>query len=157
MCYCLDIQTKRWNATGPTSVNAAIFSLRVGRVSSPMSNLSTTEVQMRRMCFFGVFDPMHLGHFLYNQRGFRLDPSGLLPFTYIILDSYLLTKPEEQGRPHLAIINGWTILGMWDRTGDKRPASNASFIFEGVFSLDEAKELAAKHFPVQWKRIHQGH
>jgi hypothetical protein len=54
---------------------------------------------------------------------------------------------------HLAIINGWTILGMWDRSGDKRGASNASFLLEGVFSFNEARKLTAEYFPQLWLRI----
>jgi hypothetical protein len=112
-----------------------------------------------RTYFFGVRSAHDKGHFLYlmdaRQHASREDER--LPFKFHILDGALLPQNtcQPQGECHLAYIGGWTILSMWDRTADARGNSNASFLFEGQFTMEEAKELAAKHHPTMWKRIQQ--
>lgn len=106
--------------------------------------------------FFGVISKGSPGHYLYDRHGSRVYSTKEIremPVHLNALDALLLTQPEEQGRPHIAVINGWTVLGMWDRTGDERFGSNASFIFEGVHDLEEMKFLAATDFPALWSRI----
>lgn len=85
-----------------------------------------------KLFFFGVKSASEKGHFLYDVNGYQVWSEHPLPFRYPILDGSLLPprEPEEQGKLHLAIINGWTILGMWDRTADKRGGCNCSFIAE---------------------------
>lgn len=106
--------------------------------------------------FFGVIDARKKGHFLYDsneQQVWDKQRVNQIPFNYVILDGGLLVQPEEQCRLHLAQINGWTVLGMWDRTADKRGACNASFIAEGLFTIEEMEEIAKSTFPNQWNRI----
>ncbi len=110
-----------------------------------------------RTYFFGVISASHKGHFLYDKNGNAVwnEVGTGIPFRYTILDGGLLPphQPETQGRPHLAVINGWTVLGMWDRTADSRGACNASFIAEGVHTLEEMKTIAARDFPALWARV----
>jgi len=105
--------------------------------------------------FFGCLDPVSRGHFLFNKEGRRVYDYDVkhIPFKYTILDGGLLSLPEEQGRLHYSIINGWTVIGMWDRTGDHRGASCSSFFCEGVFTLNSMCELVAKEYPKLWERM----
>ena len=64
-----------------------------------------------------------------------------------------MDKPQVQGELHLAVINGWTLLSMWDRSGDSRPGSNAVFLAEGNHTIDDMKSIATEKFPAIWKRI----
>lgn len=108
--------------------------------------------------FFGVIRPGMLGHFLYGSDGYKIydEHRSGLPFKFQILDGGLLPPnvPEEQAKHHLSHINDWTVLTMWDRTGDRRGASNASFVAEGAFDLDAMVEISLQAFPEQWARIH---
>lgn len=61
--------------------------------------------------------------------------------------------PQEQGKLHLAHINGWTVVSMWDRTGDTRGGSCASWLIEGVHTLAEAVPIMRESFPDLWRRI----
>lgn len=47
----------------------------------------------------------------------------------------------------------WTVLSMWDRSGDSRGNSNASFLTVGVFTAEEMWSLAERDFPQLVKRI----
>lgn len=114
---------------------------------------------MTRVYFFGVISADHQGHYLYDANGQAVWSSkslNLLPFRYAILDGGLLPPGlvEEQGKLHLAVINGWTILGMWDRSADTRGNCNASFIVEGVHALDVMIAISKDTFPNIWTRIH---
>lgn len=112
------------------------------------------QVDPSKIYFFGCGGGQK-GHFLYSP-GMRVSyvDNETLPFSRNILDGGLLPRhPETQGELHLAAINGWTMLSMWDRTGDSRSASNAVFLAKGTHSLDDMKAIAIKHFPDLWKRI----
>ena len=110
-----------------------------------------------KIYFFGVSDPVNKGHYLHDE-GLRVawDDKKLLPFSSSLLDGGLLPHDtgQLQGKLHLAVINGWTLLSMWDRTADSRPGSNAVFLAEGNYTIDEMKSSAAEKFPAIWKRIH---
>ena len=111
-----------------------------------------------RAYFFGVSHPSSLGHFLYRAAGpgqvSRL--SGMeektIPFRVTIMDGGLLSLPETAGA-QLSHINGWTILGTWDRTGDKRAGSCSSFLLEGVYAMDSAKLAASSAYPELYARV----
>lgn len=63
--------------------------------------------------------------------------------------------PEQRtGVWRLTHRDGWTALGAWDRTGDRRPYSKAVFVAEGEHDEAAMKEIAARHFPSVWARIH---
>ena len=113
----------------------------------------------QKIYFFGVASPHDLGHYLYRSAGqghiskvYETEQKDI-PFRTTALDGGLLAQPETT-RPQLSIVNGWTIVGTWDRTGDKRFASNASFIMEGVHTLEAALAKAASEFPGLYARIY---
>ena len=115
------------------------------------------EKTMIRIYFFGVNQPNSSGHFLYGHDGYKIydERHTGLPFKFHILDGGLLppSAPQDQGRIHMSIINDWTALTMWDRTGDRRAGSCAAFVAEGVFDLATMKEIMSKNFPELWTRI----
>jgi len=47
----------------------------------------------------------------------------------------------------------WTLLSMWDRSGDERFGSHSNFVAEGEKTRDEMKALIHEHFPALYKRI----
>lgn len=49
----------------------------------------------------------------------------------------------------------WTVLSMWDRSGDSRGNSNSSFLTVGVFTAEEMWALAERDFPTIVKRIRE--
>jgi hypothetical protein len=116
-------------------------------------------VAQQAIFFVGVWDPHRgVGHHLYDVTGRQVHGRTDIPFRWQIVDSGLLppNEPERQGELHLSHINNWTVLTMWDRTGDSRPNSNASFIVKGQHSIEVMKLLAAQHFPAVWERIQRG-
>lgn len=129
-------------------------------ISKPSAPPGSALLSSARTYFFGVINPQSRGHYLYDKNGqqvWSMREQNSIPFQYTILDGGLLPPgmPEEQGRLHLAVINAWTVMGMWDRTADPRGKCNASFIAEGIYTLDEMKAIAARDFPSQWARVHQ--
>jgi hypothetical protein len=90
------------------------------------------------------------GHFLYaaGGRSVSYEDAKALPFRYELLDGGLLPQCDEiQGRQHLSIINGWTIVSMWDRSGDSRGRSNSSFLADGIMTREELMTMARHTFP----------
>lgn len=108
-----------------------------------------------RTFFFGVISPNQAGHFLWTPDGKRAPYRHPLPFKDYLLDGCLLppNEPQTQAKLYIAHINGWTILSCWDRTGDERGNSNASFLFEGVWEQDQAEAFAQHHYQTLWQRI----
>lgn len=107
--------------------------------------------------YFGVESASQRGHYLFNSemRSVSMQQNEL-PFQSCILDAGLIPPNENQKHSEhfLSVINGWTILSMWDRSGDPRPGSNSSFIAKGVMSQTEIEQLATRTFPEIWMRIH---
>jgi len=97
------------------------------------------------------------GHYLYAPGGRTVSHSfavANLPLRYEVLDGGLLPQCDEvQGKQHLSIVNGWTIVSMWDRSGDSRGRSNSSFLAEGVMTREELMQIARHAFPDVVARI----
>lgn len=99
---------------------------------------------------------MQKGHFLYYPNGQQANEVRIkLPFKLHIVDGGLLEQVSGQvhGKCQISYINGWTILGMWDRSLDSRGNSSSSFLFRGIHQLDDAIKLAIEHYPEIWERI----
>ena len=60
---------------------------------------------------------------------------------------------QREGRPLLLHRDGWTLLGFWDRSADRRGNSCSCFAFSEVLALDEAIAAARQHFPGVIERI----
>lgn len=105
--------------------------------------------------YFGCWSKDRRGHFLYNRTGATVRDSAI-PFSINILDAGLLPDRFEQkeGINHLSVINGWTVVSMWDRSADSRPSSNSSFIVpNATLSTNEVLAIAAEVFPQIVERI----
>lgn len=101
--------------------------------------------------YFGVWEAGEAGHYLYRPGGSFAgrDAERSLPFAPHILDSNLLPQEGEQreGVVHRCVINGWTVLTFWDRSGDSRGCSNSAFIIEGEHATVAGLDIARERFP----------
>lgn len=123
---------------------------------------------MADVYFFGCW--RESGHFLYSKGG-RMANDREVPDEFQMgkLDgaSFNATPQTPYRYPphqplgvvrlqHIAPAEGgpvWTVLSMWDRSGDSRYNSNASFLTVGVFTVEEMWSLAEKEFPALVERI----
>lgn len=101
--------------------------------------------------FFGCWGSV--GHSLYARTGRSIEEAG--PFSLNNIDGKYAPQinPQDESISSLVWVDGWTIMGMWDRSVDKRGNSNAAFIAKGKLTQAEMWELANKHFPSITKRL----
>lgn len=109
-------------------------------------------------CFyFGAWSRGHLGHFLYLPGGSLVgrEVERQIPFATHILDSGLLPQVGSQTQcvVHRSVINGWTVLTFWDRSGDSRGSSNSSFILQGEHATEAGLAFARELFPTVFARF----
>lgn len=90
------------------------------------------------------------GHFVYLPGGKRSNDDGAGPWKY--LDSQSL-HPNAHGRARLTHLDGWTALGIGDRSVDERGGSHSTFAFPALLDFDQAVEAATRHFPEVMARI----
>jgi len=113
--------------------------------------------------FTGVRPKNGLGHFCYVP-GFLLAPteSSQSPWSssrwWPLGDSDACQAvggygEQVQGQPKLVHKQGWTLLHLWDRSGDRRKNSHASFAFDKELEPSEALSQARVLFPGVLERI----
>lgn len=61
-------------------------------------------------------------------------------------------KAEPQCGYTLTVIDGFTILAWWDRTGDSRPNSNSALIMQGEHSAETMFRVGRADFPEIFQR-----
>lgn len=109
--------------------------------------------------YFGVWSPSKLGHFLYDVNGSNMErrlPEDFPLRRWQCLDGGLLPLhgPCVEGQASFFFMNGWTFLSFWDCSGDKRPASNSTFLIRGMVpNFAIACEICGRHFPSIWNRF----
>lgn len=115
-------------------------------------------------CPCGVAGHRDAGHFYYDDR-YRSLGLGNRPDRqtgpWSPIDGALAPRewdsrraPEKpQGVAALHHKDGWTALSFWDRSGDSRPASNSTFLFDGTLTFNEALAAARDHFPALFERF----
>lgn len=106
--------------------------------------------------YFGCWSPDRCGHFLYDENGRNAERTAknLLPVKLESLDGGLLNGvPDVPGNAVLFHGRGWTLLSFWDRSGDKRGASNSTFLLPGRLQFGLAVETAKDLFPQRWSLI----
>jgi very-short-patch-repair endonuclease len=101
------------------------------------------------MYYFGCWDCV--GHYLVNQNGKKFRSIG--PITNIDGKYSPQNNKEDDRESIITHEKGWTILAMWDRSVDKRYGSNAAFIIEGRYTIDQMWEMASKNYPQIVKRL----
>lgn len=60
---------------------------------------------------------------------------------------------ETQGHYKYTVIDGWSIISFWDRTGDSRHQSNSSFLVEGNVPQEQLWKAAREAFPKIFDRF----
>lgn len=110
-----------------------------------------------RCFYFGVWDKGGAGHYLHVPGGTasRREAERVLPFAMHILDSHLLPQegPQTEGIVYRSLINGWTVLSFWDRSGDSRGRSNSAFIMDGDYATLAGLAIARERFPAIFARF----
>lgn len=113
------------------------------------------------------------GHHVWTPSGMHPRPEMAGPWRPVDLDAssydtrermygrtvdtgrgFVPVDPEEkQGIWRLTHAPGWTAIGAWDRTCDRRGQCKAVFVAEGEHDLEAMQRIAAEHFPAVWSRI----
>lgn len=125
------------------------------RQAAPEAGHMTTVVyETKRALYFGFGRG---GHFLWVQPDRSIDPSAVpgFPWGYDLLDTQLLKNRKVQDEPTGTVhwVHGglplWIGFFWWDRSGDKRPASNSGFYVQGFshLELQPALDFACKQWP----------
>ena len=116
-----------------------------------------------RVLYFGCRSsrPGDGGHFLYEPGWWSV--RSFKAFDYQMLDGMYAPGGErlrrwksfEQVEGHAAwhVVNGWTVVSFWDRSGDARGNSNSAFVVEGEHSFEHVLELAREVWPEVFTRF----
>jgi hypothetical protein len=94
----------------------------------------------------------HPSYTMLREQGLPLTPDGTYaPGTNTVSHRRSMQKQSRALLTHVAY---WTILGMWDRTGDTRYASSTTFFLPTPsLSFVDACADAEAAFPAVWLRI----
>ncbi len=85
-----------------------------------------------------------LGHMTWAPGMGRLMQQGAGPWEY--LDSGKLNPGGKHGDALLTQKDGWTALGITDRSVDSRPGSHSTFAMQGTFDFDQSLDLAKQFY-----------
>lgn len=126
----------------------------------------------QQVCYYGCWEGV--GHHVFTPRGiidFSIDGNARNALWQRLWDETVVGDPakrgkrslgcdwpaddehQPQGRARLTFVAGWTLLGFWDRSVDRRFGSCSVFLAEGTFSFDEMTAFAEERFPSVWRRI----
>lgn len=116
--------------------------------------------------FFGVWPGWTGGHFCHRPSGARAtgEEGRPTPWASALGEPLCESKgisalleasgaARREGVPVVEVIDGWTLLAMWDRSGDSRPGSVALFAFDAELAPAEAVAEARAGFPWVIARI----
>lgn len=117
-----------------------------------------------KVYYFGCWDVV--GHYAWTPDAPYARPRQAGPWSLGDLDAgpvdwrgptgrgVVPEDPEQrEGVWRLTHRDGWTAIGAWDRTVDRRGGSKAVFVAEGEHDLPAMERIAAEHFPKVWARI----
>lgn len=63
------------------------------------------------------------------------------------------SRDEAEGRALLTHRDGWTAIAFWDRSLDRRPASNSAFFVPGTLTFAQIVRVARYNWPKVWARF----
>lgn len=110
-----------------------------------------------RVFYFGCQLGIQVGHYLFSSEETKYPPytkiEGFPWEDWSLLDSYLCPNSTREGTAKFLQIKGWTILSVWDSSGDERPGSNSNFIVERIVDLETLSKLSKERFPTFWSRM----
>ena len=137
------------------------------------AKIETPELGRLDVFFFGCWAKDRTGHFTYDRFGATIYRN--VPGTPQWIDNLdgvhcgeealgrrRRSEPmswegnenaQPQNRARVLHKDGWTIFAFWDRTADRRFASNGAFVAKGTHDFDVMCEIARKHFPSVWARV----
>lgn len=135
-----------------------------------MEATSGHQAAKPRVYFFGVGAYDSAGHYLHSGEGSQLwrrhpdwprdlpkqleSPDGTLCFRDSAPGySIPLSVREPEGVARIHLIAGWTAIGWWDRSADKRGACNANFFARGVWRFADLLEEARRQYPRLFARF----
>jgi len=110
-----------------------------------------------RVLFYGCWGDRP-GHFLHASTGQRVDERSV-PWRSLYLvpgarDGEMTPRHEQdEGRAELHHLDGWTAVGWWDRSGDRRHGSVAVFFVRGTIGAASALSAARAAFPHVFARM----
>jgi hypothetical protein len=114
------------------------------------------------MVYAGVHPRRTSGHFAWTEEWRAPEYKAAFPFGYTELERYAPNSrpgretPREDQVQSVAVVRqdrGWTVLAMWDRSGDCRHGSNSAFFAPGHLTGEEVLALARELFPEVVARI----
>lgn len=109
-----------------------------------------------RVLFFGCCGGP--GHFLYAPSGHRVD-ERTVPWRSLYLapgaraGEYTPVDEQVEGLAILHHLDGWTAVGWWDRSADRRHGSVAVFFVQGMLGASGALAEARAAFPHVFARM----
>ena len=120
--------------------------------------------------YFGCWGTV--GHFMWTREGGWMHgigyhdekklPKALQPCKLDGVHAPLIGKKEypnhhlpeaPQGQAAIVHVEGWTVLAFWDRSVDKRGASNSAFLLLGTLTFEDARDRSKEAFPEVWARF----
>ena len=123
--------------------------------------------------FLGVWPGYRAAHVLHGRDGWPIRSGGMKPpspwGTARFLGSQMVEErlvlsaawpdhyvgDDVEGRARVVHKDGWTLVSMWDRSGDSRHGSHSSFIIDKHLEPEEALRVAKEHYPTVFHRIEQ--
>lgn len=82
----------------------------------------------------------------------RLD-GGFLPGARWLNGKIVIPEYQPLGSVRMEYMEGWTILGMYDRAIDPRPNAHTTFLLNRVVSYEQAVGVIGMKFADIWKRL----
>lgn len=123
-----------------------------------------------KMYYFGPWDKA--GHYVFDERGRHVPhteecqiPWGhegqnvgidgvLQPGCVAGKSQYTRSCPEVEGEALLHHKDGWTALSFWDRSVDRRPACNSTYMAQGIFTFEQMVGMAMIRFKHRWDKMY---
>ncbi len=98
------------------------------------------------------------GHFLHDSHGqtYWANYRKINNFPWIIdqLDTgFCPAEGNGEGHGRFQQLDGWSILAIWDSSGDERPGSHSTYLVDTLLACGQLERLAKEKFPQFWKRM----
>ena len=110
-----------------------------------------------RVFYFG-YPLLSEGHFLHIE-DHKFMPSHEikelfnLPWNVYKLDQSFCPEDQTPGHGKFQHKDGWSILAIWDSSGDLRPGSHSTFLVDKTIHITTMYALIETKFPKIWKRM----
>lgn len=148
-----------WRRTPAEAYVRAAEQLREAATRAALAAIAAEGPEPIRCYYFGDADgvPGTLVFRGSNPDGpMPVDDAGPLPESVRVAAQApaacgVLAGPDGTGA--LAVVDGWTVLGFWDRSAAPLPLGRSVFVVEGVREFAEVMRLAELRFPSAIDRL----